>query len=76
MDVIETLANAMLEHGIPMHIRSGNGPEMTANMVRDWLVEAGAKTLFTEPGSPWENGYCESLNGKLGDELPYSLKEA
>jgi transposase InsO family protein len=81
MDVIETLADAMLEHGIPMHIRSDNGPEMTSKMVRDWLEKVGAKTLFIEPGSPWENGYCESFNGKLRDELLngelfYSLKEA
>ena len=81
MDVIETLANAMLEHGIPAHVRSDNGAEMTANIVRDWLGRLGAKTLFIAPGSPWENGYCESFNGKLRDELLngelfYSLKEA
>lgn len=57
------------------------GPEMTAKLVRDWLAKVGTKTLFIEPGSPWENGYCESFNGKLRDELLngelfYSLKEA
>lgn len=81
LDVIETLADAMLEHGIPAHVRSDNGAEMTANIVRDWLGRLGAKTLFIAPGSPWENGYCESFNGKLRDELLngelfYSLKEA
>jgi putative transposase len=79
--VIETFADAMLKHGIPAHIRSDNGPEMTAKAVPDWLAQIGSKTLFIEPGSPWENGYCESLNGKLRDELLngeifYSLKEA
>jgi transposase InsO family protein len=79
--VIETFADAMLRHGIPAHIRSDNGPEMTAKVVRDWLAQIGSQTLFIEPGSPWENGYCESFNGKLRDELLngeifYSLKEA
>ena len=81
MDVIETLADVMLSHGIPEHIRSDNGPEMTAKIVRDWLPRVGANTLYIEPGSPWENGFCESFNGKLRDELLngeifYSLKEA
>ena len=62
-------------------IRSDNGAEMTAKVVRNWLTQVGAKTLFIERGSPWENGYCESFNGKLRDELLngeifYSLKEA
>jgi transposase InsO family protein len=79
--VIETLADAMLTHGVPAHLCSDNGPEMTAKVVRDWLAGIGSKTLFIEPGSPWENGYCESFNGKLRDELLngeifYSLKEA
>src|SRR5450759_2123208 len=65
----------------PEHIRSDNGAEMTAKVVRNWLTQVGAKTLFIEPGSPWENGYCESFNGKLRDELLngeifYNLKEA
>ena len=82
MGVIETMADAMIVHGVPEHIRSdNNGPEMTAKIVRSWLAGVGAKTLYIEPGSPWENGYCESFNGKLRDELLngeifYSLKEA
>jgi putative transposase len=79
--VIETMANAMLERGVPEHIRSDNGAEMTAKIVRSWLAKLGTKTLYIEPGSPWENGYCESFNGKLRDEclngeIFYSLKEA
>jgi putative transposase len=66
---------------VPEHIRSDNGAEMTSKVVRNWLTQVGAKTLFIEPGSPLENGYCESFNGKLRDELLngeifYSLKEA
>lgn len=81
LDVIQTLADAMLIRGVPEHIRSDNGPEMTAKIVRDWLPRVGANTLYIEPGSPWENGYCESFNGKLRDEflngeIFYSLKEA
>ena len=81
MGVLETMADAMIVHGVPEHIRSDNGPEMTAKIVRSWLAGVGAKTLYIEPGSPWENGYCESFNGKLRDELLngeifYSLKEA
>ena len=63
--VIETFADVMLQRGIPEHIRSDNGPEMTAKVVRAWFQKLGARTLFIEPGSPWENGYCESFNGKL-----------
>ena len=79
--VLETMADVMLMRGVPEHIRSDNGAEMTAKVVRNWLTQVGAKTLFIEPGSPWENGYCESFNGKLRDELLngeifYSLKEA
>ena len=79
--VLETMADVMLMRGVPEHIRSDNGDEMTAKVVRNWLTQVGAKTLFIEPGSPWENGYCESFNGKLRDELLngeifYSLKEA
>jgi putative transposase len=81
LGVLESMADAMLVRGIPEHIRSDNGPEMTAKVVRGWLAGVGAKTLYIEPGSPWENGYCESFNGKLRDELLngevfYSLKEA
>jgi len=80
-DVLERLAWLMATRGVPGHIRSDNGPEFTATAVRDWLKSLGVKTLFIEPGSPWENGYIESFNGKLSDELLnreifYSLQEA
>ena len=68
-DVIETLAQLMLTRGVPDHILSDNGPEFTARAVREWLGRVGARTLYIEPGSPWENGYIESFNGKLRDEL-------
>ena len=68
-DVITELTDLFLRKGIPEHIRSDNGPEFTAKAVRDWLARLGIKTLFIEPGSPWENGYIESFNGKLRDEL-------
>ncbi len=67
--VIERLAHLFITKGIPEHIRSDNGPEFTAKAVRKWLERLGVKTLFIEPGSPWENGYIESFNGKLRDEL-------
>jgi len=81
IDVIETLADVMLFEGIPAYIRSDNGPEMVAKVLRQWLTGLGSESLYIEPGSPWENGYCESFNGKLRDELLngeifYSLKEA
>jgi putative transposase len=81
LGVLETMADVMIGRGVPEHIRSDNGAEMTAKIVRSWLASVGAKTLYIEPGSPWENGYCESFNGKLRDELLngeifYSLKEA
>jgi len=80
-NVIEQLYELFLLRGVPEHIRSDNGPEFTAKRVRDWLGGLGVKTLFIEPGSPWENGYIESFNGKLRDELLnrevfYSLVEA
>ena len=80
-DVLSTLADLMMQRGVPEYIRSDNGAEMTATAVRDWIQSVGAKTLFIEPGSPWENGYNESFNGKLRDELLngeifYTLKEA
>ena len=53
----------------PAHVRSDNGPEFTAELVRLWLKRLDVQTLFIEPGSPWENGYVESFNGKLRDEL-------
>ena len=67
--VIETLADAMLFEGVPAFIRSDNGPEMVAKVLRQWLSGLGMKSLYIEPGSPSENGYCESCNGKLRDEL-------
>jgi len=80
-NLIDVLADAMIEHGIPEYIRSDNGPEFVAKELRKWLARTGAATLYIEPGSPWENGYCESFNGKLRDEclngeIFYSLKEA
>ena len=80
-DVIDVLSDLFILRGIPVHIRSDNGPEFVAKAVRDWIAAVGAKTAFIEPGSPWENGYCESFNSKLRDELLngeifYSLAEA
>ena len=71
----------METHGIPEHIRSDNGPEMAAKRLRRWLARLGTKTVYITPGSPWGNGYCESFNGKLRDELLngelfYTLREA
>jgi transposase InsO family protein len=68
-DVLSTLAGLFLQKGIPEYIRSDNGPEFAAKAVREWLQRLGVQTLFIEPGSPWENGYNESFNGKLRDEL-------
>ena len=59
----------MVERGVPEHLRSDNGPEFTARAVRSWLQRVGVQTLFITPGSPWENGYVESFNGKLRDEF-------
>ena len=80
-DVLDCLTDLFLGYGPPEHIRSDNGAEFTAKVVRKWLANLGVKTLFIEPGSPWENGYNESFNGKLRDELLngeifYTLKEA
>jgi putative transposase len=71
----------MLVEGIPEYMRSDNGPEFVAKELRKWRQEVGAKTLYLEPGSPWENGYCEGLNGKLrheclNGEIFYSLQKA
>ena len=63
--VIEALADVMVPKGMPEYIRSDNGPEFVAKELRKWLADTGAKTLYIEPGSPWENGYCESFNSKL-----------
>ena len=68
-DVLHVLAELFTRHGVPDHIRSDNGSEFTAKIVREWLPKLGVKTLYIEPGSPWENGYNESFNGKLRDEL-------
>jgi transposase InsO family protein len=80
-DVLFSLSDLFLIYGVPDHIRSDNGSEFTAKLVREWLKRIGVKTLFIEPGIPWENGYNESFNGKLRDELLnreifYNLKEA
>lgn len=69
MDVIDKLADLFIFRGIPKYIRSDNGPEFVAKKVRGWLKRIGVQTLYIEPGSPWENGYIESFNGKLRDEL-------
>ena len=68
-DVLQCLTDLFVAHGPPEHIRSDNGPEFVACNVRRWLGRIGVKTLYIEPGSPWENGYCESFNSKLRDEL-------
>lgn len=80
-DVLELLADLFCGRGVPVHIRSDNGLEFTARRVRSWLYWLAVKPLFIEPGSPWENGYIETFNGKMRDELLngeifYSLKEA
>jgi transposase InsO family protein len=67
--VLERLARLFIERGLPAYLRSDNGPEFVARAVRDWLGRIGVGTLYIEPGSPWENGYLESFNGKLRDEL-------
>lgn len=79
--MIDVLTDLFILRGIPAYIRSDNGPEFVAQAVRGWIGAVGAKTAFIEPGSPWENGYCESFNGRLRDELLngeifYSLREA
>ena len=68
-DVLHRLGELFCSQGVPEHIRSDNGSEFTAKAVRHWLDQLGVKTLYIEPGSPWENGYIESFNGKLRDEL-------
>lgn len=80
-DVILALADLFLQRGIPAHIRSDNGPEFIAKRLVKWLHDLNVNTLFIEPGSPWENGYCESFNGKmrnetLNGELFFTLLEA
>ena len=80
-NVIDALTDLFILRGSPAFIRSDNGPEFIAQAVRDWIAAVGAKTAYIEPGSPWENGYCESFNGRFRDELLngeifYSLREA
>jgi putative transposase len=81
LDVIDELSDLFILRGVPTYIRSDNGPEFVAQAVRDWIAAVGARTAFIEPGSPWENGYCESFNARFRDELLngeifYSLHEA
>ena len=80
-DVIDVLSDLFILRGVPSHIRSDNGPEFVAQAVQDWIRAVGSKTAFIAPGSPWENGYVESFNARLRDELLngeifYSLREA
>ena len=81
MNVISTLTDQFILQGFPVFIRSDNGPQFVAQAVRDWIAAVGTKTAYIEPGSPWENGYCESFNGRFRDELLnaesfYILREA
>ena len=80
-DVIDALSDLFILRGVPSHIRSDNGPEFVAQAVRNWISAVGSKTAYIEPGSPWENGFVESFNARLRDELLngeifYSLREA
>lgn len=80
-DVLACLTDLFCERGVPVHLRSDNGSEFIARRLRAWLNRLTVRPLFIEPGSPWENGYIESFNGKMRDELLdreifYSLKEA
>ena len=80
-EVIDTLTGLFILRGVPAYIRSDNGPEFITEAVRDWIKAVEAKTAYIEPESPWENGYCESFNGKmrgelLNGEIFYSLREA
>lgn len=80
-DVADVLTDPLILRGVPGHIRSDNGPEFVTKAARQWIAAVGAEAAFIEPGSPWENGYCESFTSKLRDELLnreifYSLAEA
>jgi putative transposase len=80
-DVIDILSDLFILRGVPGHIRSDNGPELVAKVVQEWVTAVGAKTAYIAPGSPWENGFIESFNARLRDELLdgeifYSLREA
>src|SRR4051794_30347003 len=81
IDVIDVLSDLFILRGVPCHIRSDNGPEFIAKAVQEWIAAVGAKTAYIAPGSPWENGYVESFNARLRDELLdgeifYTLREA
>ena len=81
IDVIDLLSDLFILRGVPGHIRSDNGPEFVAKAVQKWITAVGAKTAYITPGSPWENGFVESFNARLRDELLdgeifYSLAEA
>ena len=81
LDVLETLADLFVQRGVPKYIRSDNGPEFIAKRLQDWFEKLEVSPLFITPGSPWENGYIESFNGRLRDELLngelfYTLREA
>jgi len=81
VDVIDVLSDLFILRGVPGHIRSDNGSEFVARAVQEWIAAVGAKTAYIEPGSPWENGYVESFNARLRDELLngeifYTLREA
>jgi transposase InsO family protein len=81
VDVIDVLSDLFILRGVPGHVRSDNGPEFVARAVQEWIAAVGAKTAYIAPGSPWENGYVESFNARMRDELLngeifYSLKEA
>ena len=67
--VMHVLADLFLAHGLPDNLRSDNGPEFVAIALKKWLTNLSVRTQYIEPGSPWENGYCESFNGKLRDKL-------
>jgi putative transposase len=81
IDVIDALSDLFILRGVPGHIRSDNGPEFVARAVQDWITAVGARTAYIERGSPWENGFIESFNARLRDELLdgeifYTLREA
>ena len=69
VDVIDALTDLFILRGVPAHIRSDNGPEFIAKALRDWIAAVGASTAYIEPGSPWENGFAESFNGRFRDEF-------
>ena len=81
IDVIDVLSDLFILRGVPGHVRSDNGPEFVAKAVQEWIGAVGAKTAYITPGSPWENGFIESFNARLRDELLdgeifYTLREA